>query len=450
METRATRRLAAILAAVLLLAAGAWLVLDRALLPATGDQAAPTQAAAPAESDRPMMVVLPFANLSADPNQEYFSDGISEDITTALSRFPGFMVIARNSAFAYKGRPVNAQQIGRELGVRHALEGGVQKQGDRLRLNAQLVDTQTGAQVWAETFDRPLADIFVVQDELADRIVGSVAINRQRREGEKALAAPPETLEAYDLTMRARLLIRQRGDRESSLEARRALESAIERDPSYAQAHAYLAITLDRFRVNRWTDEYATAAVAERGLAASARAVSLAPNDAITHAMHGRLLAANGQFDAALAAADAALALGPDDADTIIAAATIMRRSGRFAETVDLIRRAMKLDPYIDPGGVGTTMGLSLYALGRYAEAGDAARYCIARAPAAQTCRQMLAATLAMSGREPEAREAGFDLLRVAPGFTIAALVQQMLPANRNAADVEHFADGLRKAGLPE
>ncbi|MSO70456.1 MAG: hypothetical protein EXQ88_00310 [Alphaproteobacteria bacterium] len=266
--------------AIALAAAGLWLFQRSS--PSQSQAARPAPAAALAETDRPVIVVLPFTNLAVDRREEYFSDGMTEEMTTALARIPGFLVIARNSAFAYKGRPVNPQVVGRDLKVRYALQGGAQKQGERLRLEAQLIDTQTGGEVWAETYDRSFADIFVVLEELTDKIVGSAAPTLKRAEGVKTLPAPPETLAAYDLTMRARHMIARAGDRDTSTTARAALEQAIARDPSFAEAHAYLALTHDRFRINNWNDEFGTAAIAERATAAAAKAVSLAPRDAVT------------------------------------------------------------------------------------------------------------------------------------------------------------------------
>lgn len=186
---------------------------------------------------RPALIVLPFSNISDDPEQEYFSDGFTEDVTTALARVPGFLVTARNTAFTYKDKNVDARTLGQELGVRYLLEGSVRKRGDRVRLNAQLIETQTGNHVWAETFDRPLTDIFIVQDDLVDRIVGSVASHLRRHEGERALSASPEKLQAYDLTVRARMLFKQ-NEFASVSEARTLLRKAIEVDPSYAMAHS--------------------------------------------------------------------------------------------------------------------------------------------------------------------------------------------------------------------
>lgn len=438
---------AAAVAVAVVLAVGLWFF-QRSAPPQT-ETAKSEQPVAPIDAALPKILVLPFANSGADRREEYFSDGITSDMTAMLARIPGILVIARNTSFAYKGRPIDVQRVGRDVGARYVLEGGVQKLGDRLLLEARLTDTQTGAQLWAEKFDRPLAEVLVALGELEEKITGSLMPDRENRDREKALSISPATLDAYVSTMRARFLLDRSGDRDNSTEARAALEQAVERDPAFAQAYAYLAIALDRFRVNRWTDEYGTAEIAERGLAAAAKAVSLAPSDPVAQAMLGRVLTANGQFEPAVAAAEEALKLSPNDADTIAAAATIMRRSGKFAETVDLVKRARTLDPYINPQYVGTTMGLSLYVLGRNAEAEEAARFCLMRSPVAQSCRQILIAVLATVGHDKDAKAEAAELLRAAPGFKVSTLVQQMLPSNRNATDVEKFAAGLRKAGLP-
>ena len=315
-----------------------------------------------------MLVVLPFGNLSNDPEQEYFRDGLTEDITTALARIPGFLVTARNSAFQYKGKAVDPKQITKDLGVRYMLEGSVRKQGDRLRLNAQLIDTATGAHVWAEKYDRPFADVFAVQDELADKIVGTVASHLRRREGEKALAAPPEKLEAYELTMRARVL-RSTSGRDESLEARRLLLQAIERDPTYALAHGMLGLTENYFLVNRVNEDYAALATVERMMAATSKGITLAPNDALVAVYHGYSLRASRQYEASEAFAERAVSLAPNDPAVLASVATVLLASGRNERVVELVGRTRSLDPFIVPASIGVVLATAQFLLGRYQEA---------------------------------------------------------------------------------
>lgn len=415
--------------------------------------AAPAQvAAAPAtlaKDARPMMVVLPFANMSAEPNQEYFSDGITEDLTTALSRIPGFRVIARNSAFTYKGKPVNAQQVGRELGVRYMLEGSVQKQGDRLRLNVQLIDTTTGAHVWAEKYNRPLAEIFIAQDEIADKIVGLVSSSIRRREGEKAAAAAPEKLDAYELTMRARWLTQVQTP-ERVLEARRILVAATEKDPGYAPAYSRLSLVLNILFIQRINDEYGSAKTAEAMVAASAKALALMPNDSYALARHAQALTAVRQFDLAQVILTTAMAQNPQDADTASTLASVLNRLGQPERAVDFWRRAILLDPFFPIAVISSGLGNSLYFLGQYQEALDIGRQCAQRIPGNVSCRAAVAANLGRLGRKEEAAEAVADLLRISPRYNIRDERRAMEARFRRAEDVDGWIDGLRKAGVPE
>jgi adenylate cyclase len=454
----------AALAVIVVLAAGmAWWQQWSAPVPPPQVAQAPASASAPAAlvlpqlptaiapqvaGERAALIVLPFDNLSGDPAQEYFSDGITEDITTALARFPGFLVMARNTAFTFKGRAMNAQSMGRDLGVRYMLEGSVQKQGERLRLNAQLIETASGNHVWAERFDRPLGDVFMVQDELSDRIVGTVAAHLRRREGERALRASLETLDAYDLTMRARRLTRASGH-DNHLEARRLAGQAIERDPDYARAHAMLSLIANAFYSNRWNEEFGSAATLERQLAAAARAVALDPHDALIRAIHAIALTGQQRFDEAIAEAEQTLALGPNDSEILSGVAAVLQRAGRNDTTVEVLHRAVRLDPFIQPGVMGGVLATAFYLLGRYPEAAEAATYCIRRAPDATNCHLRLVAALGQTS-SPSAAAAVAELMRVSPGNTVSAERRRMAATWRYAADVERLAEGLRKAGMPE
>jgi TolB-like protein len=278
-------------------------------------------------SERNMLLVLPFTNQSGDPEQSYFSDGVTEDVINSLARIAGFTVIARNTAFTYKGKAVNAQTVGQELGVRYLLEGSIQKQGDRLRLNAQLVDTTSGNTVWAERFDRRMADVFVVQDELADRIVGTVATQLRRREGQRALAANPETLDALDLTLRARQL-RGTSNRDEIIEARRMLERAIALDPRFVPAYTLLYGVMNQFFINRWTAEFNSPATTQAMLDLAGKAVSIAPSDPMARATYAESLTLVGQHGTAVAQIESVVSNTSADTDLLRLAATVFARAG--------------------------------------------------------------------------------------------------------------------------
>ena len=396
-----------------------------------------------------MLLVLPFANLSGDRQQEYFSDGITEDVINALARVPGFTVIARNTAFTYKGKPVNAQALGQELGVRYILEASIQRQGDRLRLNAQLVETRTGNPVWAERIDRQMADVFVVQDEIADRIVGIVASQLRRREGQRAMTANPETLDALDLTLRARHL-RSASGRDETVEARRLLERAIERDPGFVSAYTVLYSVMNQFFINRWNDEFNSPATVKRMLDLAAQAVSIAPSDPIVRATYAEGLTLVGQHEMAVKQIDAALSGVTADTDMLRLAATVMARSGEFERSVSLMKSALQLDPAMSPGNLGSPLGSSLYLLGRYAEAADYAGQCVRRAASNVLCRRWYISALAQMGRLDDARREAAELMKLSPGLTVSEQTQRMARTYRDPAHVRHHSEGLRLAGIPD
>jgi adenylate cyclase len=398
---------------------------------------------------RPAMIVLPFNNLSKDPEQDYFSDGITEDLTTALARIPGFLVTARNTAFTFKGKSVDARKLGTELGVRYVLEGSARKHGDRLRLNAQLIETATGTHVWAETFDRPMKDIFVVQDELANRIVGSVASRLRRREGQRALSASSETLAAYDLMSRARLLFRQ-NKLEAVTEARELLRRAVDLDPGFAMAYSRLSQVENFFFTNRLSDEYARPETAKRVVEAAARASALAPEDASAHAVHGMALRLTGQFEEATREAKRARKLAPNDPDVLVEVGSVLIGVGAYKDTVETVKLAWALDPYINPVFVGGHLSQALFALGDFKGAKEAALSCLKRAPRDVRCHESLVRALGELGPAEETRQAVTNILKLSPNYTVSEYLRK---AKRNRQDKEaitRWADGLRKAGIPE
>ncbi len=272
---------------------------------------------------RPALIVLPFANLSGDPTQDYFSDAFTEDITTALARTPGLLVVARNTAFTFKGKAVDARHLGKQLGVRYMLEGSARRTNNNMRVTAQLIETTGGTHVWAERFDRPFSELFKVQDQLVDRIVGSVASRLRRREGQRALEAPAEKLAAYDLTARASLLFRK-NTLTAVEEARSLLRRAIEIDPNYAKAHTVLSRVENFFFTSRISAEYAKPETAARVVAAAARGAALAPDDAYAHAVHGMALRLRRDYDKALRAATKARELAPTDSDVLSEVSSVL------------------------------------------------------------------------------------------------------------------------------
>ena len=397
---------------------------------------------------RPVLMVLPFDNLGGDAGQSYFSDGFTEDLTTDLSGVPGLMVVARNTAFAVRDRGIDIRTAGRELDVRYVVEGSARRTGDAVRINAQLIDVETGTHVWAERFDRPLSDIFIVQDELVDRIVGSVAAHLRRHEGEKALAASPETLEAYDLHLRARLLFR-RNTPEAVGEARRLLREAVARDPDLAAAWATLARVENFFFTSRVSPEYARPETAARVLAAAEEAVARAPNDAYAHAVLGMALRLSRDYESAFAAARRARELAPNDADVLAEVASVLIGYGDYAGTVEVVETAWALDPYLSPVFIGAVLAQAQFALGDIAASRESARDCLRRSPRDVRCHESLARALGETGPPDAAARAVEALLALSPDYTVAEYRRRAEKNRRDRDAVDRWAAGLLKAGVP-
>jgi adenylate cyclase len=398
---------------------------------------------------RPAIVVLPFDNMSGDPEQDYFSDGFTEDLTTGLARIPGFLVVARNTAFTYKGKQVDARALRRELGVRYVLEGSARQQGERLRVNTQLIETTTGTHVWAERFDRPMEDIFIVQDALVDRIIGSVAASLRRHEGERAMLASEETLAAYDLTLRARLLFR-RNTLEALTEARTILHQANKIDPEYSLAFSLLAQVENFFFTNRLSIEYALPETADRVIDAAARAVILAPEDAFVHAVYGMSLRLKGDYETAANEARNALKLAPNDPQVLASVSVILLSVGDYQSSVETMQLAWALDPHLSPVFIGGILAQGQFALGDYNASKQSAQDCLTRVPDDVRCLESLVRALGELGPPEKAQRAVDDLLNLSPNYTISEYIRRASKNRFDKTAISQWADGLRKAGVPE
>jgi len=399
-------------------------------------------------SEKPSIAVLPFANLSGDPQQDYFSDGITEDITTELSRFSELLVIARNSAFQYKGKAADIRQVARELGARYVLEGSVRRSGDRVRITAQLVDAMTGAQRWAERYDRELHDVFAVQDEVARAIVATLAAHVKRAETERALLKPPAAWEAYDYYLRgaeAFLLYQSRGTKASLYDARRLLEQCLAIDPDYARAAAMLSWTHLVAFLEPFDGDYLSPAALDRALEFAETAVRLDPLLPPARAQLGYVLLYKRQHDAAVAEFERAFALNPNFVDYRYAVALTF--AGEPARAIQVLEASMRLDPF-QPFNSFRVIGLANYMLKRYGEAVRVLRECVSRLPNRQWPHSLLAAAYAQAGQLEEAKAEAAEVLRINPGVTIERY--KRLVVFKDPKEVEHRLDGLRKAGLPE
>ena len=345
------RQLAAIAAAVLALlvagTAGAWYVLWRpgSEPPATTVAEAQAKPTLPLP-EKPSIAVLPFENLSGDPKQERLAGGLTEDVITDLSRFRELFVIARNSTEVYKGKPVDVRQVARDLGVQYVLEGSLQVDGDQVRITAQLIDGTTGNHVWAERYDRPLDDVFVVQDEVTKKIAGTLApsmggvLTRAGREG--ARRKPPESLQAYDNYLLG-IEHKHRFTREDNKKAHELLAKAVEIDPSFARAYVGLAMVNYVAIDNGWTSSRKE--TLDNAFGALRTALTLAPSDNQAHLMLGVYYLYVGDLERSLAEHEKALSLNPNDADVLVLTAWNMPWFGRPEQGIELADRAVRLNP---------------------------------------------------------------------------------------------------------
>jgi adenylate cyclase len=398
--------------------------------------------------DRPSVAVLPFANLSSDPQQDYFSDGITEDITTELSRFSELVVIARNSAFQYKGKSVDIRQVGRELGARYVLEGSVRRGGGRVRITAQLIDAVTGAHRWAERYDRELHDVFAVQDEVVRAIVATLAAHVNRAETERVLLKPPAAWEAYEYYLRgaeALFLHTSRRTKASLYDARRLLERSLAIDPNYARAAAMLSWTHSHGYLLPFDGDYLSPAALDRALELAQTAVRLDPRLPQARAQLGYVLTWKRRHDAARAEFERAFALNPNFIDWRFAVALIF--AGEPARAIEVVEAIIRLDPF-QPSQTFNQMGHANYMLKRYGDAVHWLCECISRQPTLQWPHVTLACAYAQLGQPEEARAEAAEVLQLNPGFTIES--SKRILVYKGPKDLEHHIDGMRKAGLPE
>jgi adenylate cyclase len=407
------------------------------------DGALPVVGSAPALPDKPSIAVLPFQNMSGDAEQEYFADGITEDLITDLSKISSLFVIARNSSFVYKGRSVKVQEIGRDLGVRFVLEGGVRKAGNRVRITAQLIDAGSGGHLWAERFDRDLTDIFSTQDEVVEKIVGALAITLTPGEEQRLRRRGTENVEAYETWLRARELLGG-GTRESVVQARAMYRRSIAIDPTFANPHAGLALAEIMDYINDWAaDPAAALGEAER---CARRALELSPQEPVTHLALGNVLLWRRNHEGALSEFRRALALDRSYAQGYSATGMVLMYAGRPTEALEPIAMAMRLDPHYATI-VLHFLAQAHFALGSYE---TAARYLvdrIARNPSTDASRMLLASCYGHLGRIDDARKTWAEVLEVNPQFSLMQR-GRVLPY-KNASDFQRIADGLAKAGLP-
>ncbi len=397
----------------------------------------------PPRAERPGIAVLPFLNMSGDPEQEYFSDGISEDIITALSKLRWFFVIARNSSFIYKGRPVSMKQVADEFGVGYVVEGSVRKSGDRVRITAQLNDAATGSHLWAERYDRSLADVFAVQDEITEAIVAAIEPKIYAAENFRARRKQPNSMDAWDLVMRA-LSHYWRVTRQDTLVAEALLEKAIHIDPNYGQALGVLAACHTFSAHMGWADMVKAAPLAER---AALAAITADSEDPWAHHALGCVYLFTRRFDDSLAEFELALRLNPNFSLAQGYQGLALSYGGLWEAAGVAARRALRLSPR-DPYSA-IYCGIAAYAafVGRnYDEAIRLSREGIRQRGDFVGAHRVLTAAAGMAGSADVAAIALQELRRVQPNISLAWIESQM--PIRLAADLAHYVEGFHRAGL--
>ena len=394
--------------------------------------------------DKPSIAVLPFDNMSGDPEQEHFSDGITEDIITALSKIKKLFVIARNSTFTYKGQAVDIKRVGREQGVRYVLEGSVRRGGDRLRITAQLIDAETGNHLWAERYDRESNDMFALQDEITREVASALQVALTEGEQARLWASSTKNLEAWELVIQAHHLI-HRHHRESVHEARQLLERALRLDESYATAWEMLGVSHWLDAINEGWSDSRDASLA-RALEANDRALTIDPSNPDTLASRSLIKLTIGNHDEALALSKKSVALAPNLANNMAIASVISVYCGRPREALELVRTAMRLCP-IYPIWYFYPLTRAYWFMGKTDEAIAAARSAIERDPELSVSHKLHAIVLTDAGRDAEAQRAAAEVLRLEPNFSVEAwAARRGTPTELSIRE----AEALRKAGLPE
>jgi len=401
--------------------------------------------------DKPSVAVLPFTNMSGDPEQAYFADGVAEDIITALCRFPSLFVIARNSSFGYRGREIDIRRVGRELGVRYVLEGSVRRAGNRARVTGQLIEAATGNHLWAEQYDGELTDIFALQDRGTEAVAGAIEPSIRRAEVERVRRIPPRSFNAYDLYLQGLPLLNQLG-RESNERAQALFEQAIKADPTFVPAMRGAAINLVAAVGQEWISRWDAA---PQVMEHTRRALELAPDDAHTLASAAHMLmwyrgcGGSTAIDEAVGMADQAVALNPNAIHVLIYSGWVQLHAGQSESAIRLYERALRLSPK-DPSAFNVWASLSLAFLqcGRDQDAIVAAKTALRYGPRWLISFLRLSSALALAGRLGEARSVTARLLEIRPEYRSRDFREWAESVHPPA--FSRFLEGLRLAGVPE
>jgi len=401
--------------------------------------------------DKPSIAVLPFNNLSGDPAQDYIADGISENIISALSKISEMFVIASNSTFTYKGKPVKVQQVSEELGVRYVLEGSTQKIGNRLRITAQLIDATTGHHLWSEKYDRDMKDLFDLQDEIAHKII--VELQVKLTEGEQARVSHKSTtnLEAWSYAVRG-LKLFERVSKENNAKAMELLERAVELDPGYVWAWVRLAWTHVMASTPGWSQSPSESW--KKVVEISQKVLVLDDSDSDVRALLGLVYLIQSRYEEALAEGKKSLALGPTNAQAHVLLAVTMHRVGRFDDAIELVKKAMRLHPYY-PAYYLQWLGAAYRMTGRYEDALQIYKQLLDRANKGEfpsiEAHVFLADVYAELDRVEEAQTHAAEVLKLKPGLSLAEISSNISTYTfKDPAHLERRLNALRKAGIPE
>jgi adenylate cyclase len=437
---------AAIIAAVLVLIIGGGLIWSLYLrndrIPATVETETKQASKLP---DQPSIAVLPFVNMSGDPGQEYFSDGITENIIAGLSKLPGLLVIARNSTFTYKGKPVDVKQLGVDLGVQYVLEGSVQRSEDRVRIIAQLIDASSAQHLWAERYDRDLTDIFALQDEITLKIISALPLDLKGREKSRLAAEGTENLDAYAKVLQGMQALRGRGRPGDIQKARRIAEEVIALDPDYPKGYTLLASTYI-MEAMRKRDRSSPRSVA-RAFELAQKALELDNTNIEAHIILGRIYLMRNQDEMAAAELEKAKAINPNSTEVAHALGRHYLQTGKPHEALEMFEKAVRLDP-IHAQKSYVNLGRTYRLLGKHEEAISIFKKAVQNAPDHLNIRLELIATYSALGKTVEAKAEADEVLRMNPNFTVRSFARRS--PMQNPTQREKFLDLLRQAGLPE
>jgi adenylate cyclase len=391
--------------------------------------------------DKPSIAVLPFVNMSRDPEQEYFGDGITEEIITALSKVPNLFVIAHNSTFTYKGKPVKVKQVSEELGVRYVLEGSVQKSGDRVRITAQLIDALSSHHLWAERYDRDLKDIFALQDEITMKVITALQVELTAGEMAGMMAKGTKNLDAFIKYMQA-LQFFDKVSKEGNAQAKKILEEAIALDPEYPRLYMGLAM-IHYMDVWYGTTESPDQSLA-RAFELAQKAISLDDSNAAAYSVLGQMYMMKKQYDKAIAECERAVSLDPNSADNFFRLGMVLNYAARAEEAIPYLQNAMRLNP-LPPANYFIHLAVAYRDSGQYEKAIEASKKALQREPNTHFPYIHMAISYIRLGLEEEARAAAAQILTINPKFSLERYAK-ILPFPQPVAD--RVIEDLRKAGL--